>query len=78
MGGWGEGIEEIVPGPGTYTVCCRSRGRDDAPDEGSMDPPVEHYRFDVWPTQPGDASRPLKQTSKAGAPPRSGAPTASR
>ncbi|MCA0295811.1 MAG: hypothetical protein LCH96_10990 [Actinobacteria bacterium] len=69
QGGWGEAIDGIVPGPGTYTVCCRSRGRDAADEDESVNPPVEHYRFDVWPTQPGDTTRTLKQTSLAGAPP---------
>lgn len=66
IGGGDEAIEEIVPGPGTYTVCCSSRGRDAADDDESMDPPIEHYRFDVWPTEPGDTTRTLKQTSEFG------------
>lgn len=63
IGGYGDVLQEIVPGPGAYSVCCSSRGRDEAEEAEYADPPVEFYRFDVWPAGPADADGVLKQTS---------------
>ncbi|MDQ7993255.1 MAG: hypothetical protein REI45_11335 [Propionicimonas sp.] len=66
LGGGGDFFDEIVPGPGTYAVRCAARGRDAADIEVSEDPPLELYRFDIWPAAPDDSNRTLKQTSECG------------
>ena len=64
LGGGGDFFDEIVPGPGTFTVRCTARGRDAADIEVSEDPPLELYRFDIWPAAADDSNRTLKQTSE--------------
>ncbi|HMR49308.1 MAG TPA: hypothetical protein PKE40_08780 [Arachnia sp.] len=64
--GYGDFIDSIVPGPGTYAVCCSSNGRDTAADDHEAEPPVEFYRFDIWPAAAGDGNTSLKQTSAWG------------
>jgi len=66
LGGVGDVFEEIVPGQGTYAVRCAARGRDAADTEVAEDPPLELYRFDIWPATRDDSNRTLKQTSEWG------------
>lgn len=66
LGGLGDYFDEVTPGPGIYAVCCSARGRDQADIDEEADPPVEFYRFDVWPAAPEDRNAPLKQTSSWG------------
>lgn len=65
--GHGDFVNEIVPHPGVYAVCCSARGRDDANedyDEDHDEPSVEFYRFDIWPAEPDETNRTLKRTSE--------------
>lgn len=66
VAGYGDFIDEIVPAPGLYAVCCSSRGRDDAADDEEADSLIEFYRFDIWPAKQGDVNEALKQTSAWG------------
>ncbi len=67
IGGDGDCVNEIVPHPGIYAVCCSARGRDDAnedDDEDHDEPSVEFYRFDIWPAELDETNRTLKRTSE--------------
>lgn len=58
LGGLGEFLTELVPGPGRFAVRCARRGGNSAPEaSGEL---AEFVDVRIWPARPDDTDRLLK------------------